>query len=326
MSSSISRRAWRRLPIVSVLVVIAISISFLAGTPPSSARSGRLIVLAGDIACAPDDPHFNHFHGAPGYCHMKATARLVRGLHPVAVLALGDEQYNRGSRRDLRASYAKTWGVFKRITYPVVGNHEYGTRGAAGYFHYFGARAKRRGSRCKSYCHGYYSFHIGAWHIVAINTECSRISHGAGCAVGSPQYKWLKADLARHRNRCTLVFGHRPRWSSNGFASDDIAPLIKLMYQAHVDIYASGHSHAFEIFRRQSPSGKRQPKRGIKQMVIGTGGSFYTGFGKIRQNSRVHEDEVFGVMALTLHPGRWNYRFVSIRSTPFHYSGHGVCH
>ena len=161
MSSSISRRAWRRLPIVSVLVVIAISISFLAGTPPSSARSGRLIVLAGDIACAPDDPHFNHFHGAPGYCHMKATARLVRGLHPVAVLALGDEQYNRGSRRDLRASYAKTWGVFKRITYPVVGNHEYGTRGAAGYFHYFGARAKRRGSRCKSYCHAITAFTSG---------------------------------------------------------------------------------------------------------------------------------------------------------------------
>ena len=172
---------------------------------------------------------------------------------------------------------------------------------------------------------GYYSFNIGSWHIAAINTECSRINNGTGCAVGSPQYNWLKADLAANPNQCTLVFGHRPRWSSNSFASADIAPLIDLMYNAHVDIYASGHSHSYERFSPQNPSGAADPN-GITQLVVGTGGSFYTGFGTILPNSQIHKSNIFGVMALTLHPGGWDYRYIADPSTPFSDSGSGTCH
>ena len=329
MSASISRRTLRRLPIIGVSVVIAMLVSFLAAAPRGSAASDPVIMLAGDIACAPDDPNFNNLNGTSGNCHMKATAQLEQALNPAAVLAIGDEQYDDGSPSEFAASYDKTWGAFKQITDPAVGNHEYGTSGATGYFGYFGAAANgtNGGSPpgCTSNCAGYYSFDIGSWHIVAINTECAQINGGAGCALGSPQETWLKADLAAHPNVCTLVFGHRPRWSSNAFASSAIAPLIKDMYKAHVDIYASGHSHSYERFSPQNPSGKSDPN-GIIQLVIGTGGSHFTGFGTIRPHSVVHKAKIFGVMGLTLHPGGWDYQFVSDPSTPFTDSGSGTCH
>jgi hypothetical protein len=271
--------------------------------------------LGGDIACAPADPNYNAGNGVPGKCHMKVTAGLGQSLSPDAVLALGDEQYNSGNLNDFRASYDPSWGQVKGITKPTVGNHEYGTSGAGGYFTYFGPVASG-GSSCTSGCGGYYSFDLGTWHIVSINTECTRINGGVGCATGSPQEKWLKADLAAHSNLCTLVFGHRPRWSSNSFASSDIGPLITDMYQAGVDVYASGHSHSYERFHPQSDTGA-SVTNGVTQIVVGTGGSFFTGFGTIVPNSVIHKSNIFGVLKVTLHPGSWDWKFVTDSSTPW---------
>ena len=286
-------------------------------------------MLGGDIACAPDDPNFNNLNGTTGHCHMKVTQGLEQALAPKAVLALGDEQYNSGSASAFLASYDPTWGTFKSITNPAVGNHEYGTSGAGGYFGYFGAAANGTNggspSSCTKSCSGYYSFDIGSWHLVAINTECTRINNGTGCAVGSPQETWLKADLAAHPNQCTLVFGHRPRWSSNSFANADIAPLITDMYNAHVDLYVTGHAHSYERFSPQNPSGASDPN-GITEMIVGTGGSFYTGFGTVVPNSQIHKANIFGVVAMTLHPSSWDWRFIADSSTPFTDSGHASCH
>jgi hypothetical protein len=290
-------------------------------TPPTTTSppsSDPVIMLGGDIACAPNDPNFNNLNGQPGKCHMKVTQGIERTLNPTAVLALGDEQYNSGNSSDFLASYDKTWGAFKQNTFPTVGNHEYGTSNAGGYFGYFGGAAHGP--------NGYYSFDIGAWHLVSINTECTRINSAAGCAAGSPQDTWLQADLAAHNNACTLVFGHRPRWSSNSFASSDIAPLMTDMYNAHVDIYAAGHSHSYERFSAQNPSGGSEPTRGVTQLVVGTGGSFFTGFGTVVANSQRHQSNIFGVLALTLHPNSWDYRFMADSSTPFTDSGSGTCH
>jgi hypothetical protein len=244
---------------------------------------------------------------------MRVTAGINLGLSADAVLALGDEQYNSGNLNDFKASYDPSWGQFKSITYPAVGNHEYGTSGAGGYFKYFGSVANGGGS-CTSGCNGYYSFDLGSWHIVAINTECTRIGGGAGCAAGSLQEQWLKADLAAHTNLCTLVFGHRPRWSSNSFANSDIAPLITDMYKAGVDVYASGHSHSYERFRPQSDTGAADPN-GITQIIVGTGGSFFTGFGTVVANSDNHKSNIFGVLKMTLRSGRWDWKFLSDSST-----------
>jgi hypothetical protein len=291
----------------------------------TSAAPDPVVMAAGDIACAVNDPNFNNLNGQPGYCHMRATAGLTSTVNPTAILVLGDEQYNSGSSSDFTASYAQSWGSLRSITKPSVGNHEYGSSGAGGYFKYFGTAATGGGAACSSGCGGYYSFNLGNWHLVAINTECTRIDGGAGCATGSPQEKWLKADLAAHPNACTLVFGHRPRWSSNSFASPDIAPLVADMYAAKVDIYLSGHSHSYERFKPQNASGAAATD-GITQLVVGTGGSFYTGFGTTVPNSAVHKSNIFGVLKLTLHPTGWDSAFVADSSTPWNDTAPGTCH
>ncbi|MDQ1734381.1 MAG: hypothetical protein QOH56_632, partial [Pseudonocardiales bacterium] len=285
-----------------------------------------VIVVGGDIACAVADPNYNGGNGIATACHMKKTASQIAGVNPAALLPLGDEQYNSGNLTDFRTSYAQSWGASSllTITHPAVGNHEYGTSGAGGYFQYFGKAATGGGSACSSGCGGYYSFDVGTWHLVAINTECTRINSGTGCATGSAQEQWLKADLGSHNNACTLVFGHRPRWSSNSFASADIAPLIADMYPT-VDIYASGHSHAYERFKPQNPSGAVDTSKGITQLVVGTGGSFYTGFGTVLANSVVHKSNLFGVLKLTLHSSSADYQFMPENST-FTDSGTVNCH
>jgi 3',5'-cyclic AMP phosphodiesterase CpdA len=282
-----------------------------------------VIAAAGDIACDPDDADFNGGLGVAGHCHMKATAALVQGIRPKTVLELGDAQYNSGSSSDFLASYDKSWGVLKTLTRPVVGNHEYGTSGAAGYFGYF-KTAATGGSSCLSNCPGYYSFNLGSWHIVAINTECTRINNGVGCAVGSPQEKWLKADLAQYPTKCTLVFGHRPRWSSNSFASSDIAPLVNAMVAAGVDLYLAGHSHSYERFAPMSASGAAS-STGMTEIVVGTGGSFYSGFGTTAANSVVRKSNIFGVLKTTLRPTSYTWSFVPDSSTPFSDSGSRNC-
>lgn len=292
----------------------------------TSSGTDPVIAAGGDIACGISDPNYNSGNGVTSACHMKNTANQISGLNPVALLPLGDEQYNSGNSTDFAASYGNSWGVGSLLnrSHPAVGNHEYGTSGAGGYFKFFGSAATGGGASCSSGCGGYYSYNIGAWHLVAINTECTRIDGGTGCATGSPQEKWLKADLAAHPNSCTLVYGHRPRWSSNSFANSDIAPLIADMYPT-VDIYLSGHSHAYERFKPQNPSGAVDTAKGITQLIVGTGGSFYTGFGTILANSVTHKSNLFGVMKLTLHSNSADYAFLPENST-YTDSGTVNCH
>ncbi len=295
-------------------------------TTSSTAAADPVIVVGGDVACAVGNTSYNSGNGTSTACRMKYTANQIAAINPIALLPLGDEQYNSGNLTDFRTSYGQSWGVSNlyRITHPAVGNHEYGTSGAGGYFQYFGSAATGGGAACSSGCGGYYSYDIGAWHIVAINTECSRINGGTGCATGSPQEVWLKNDLAAHKNACTLVYGHRPRWSSNSFANADIAPLIADMYPT-VDMYVTGHAHSYERFKPQNPSGGLDTAKGITEIIVGTGGSFYTGFGTIVANSAVHKSNLFGVMKLTLHATSADYQFRPENST-FTDSGKVTCH
>jgi Calcineurin-like phosphoesterase len=299
-----------------------------AANPPQlvlETSSDPVVVIGGDVACATDDPNYNGGAGTAGFCHQRATAALIGQVNPAAVLALGDLQYNSGSLAAYSASYGPSWGQYRSRTKPTVGNHDYGQSGAAGYFGYFGNLATPLQPGCTRSCDGYYSFDLGAWHVVNINAECTRLNGGAGCAAGSPQDKWLEADLAAHPNTCTLVFGHRPRWSSNSFASPDIAPLIDDMYAAGVDLYVAGHSHAYERFASQNPTGQADAK-GIRQFVVGTGGANYSGFGTVAANSQIRKSKAFGIAKLTLHPGSYDWSFVADPSTPYSDSGTGTCH
>jgi hypothetical protein len=284
-----------------------------------------LIAAAGDIACDPDGPNFNGGNGTPELCHMRQTSDLVLSARPDLVLALGDTQYEAGSLEDHLASYHPTWGRFKAITRPAVGNHEYGTTRASGYFDYFngvGNRTGPAGERGK----GYYSFDIGAWHLIAINSNCSEI--GITCAPGSQQEQWLRADLAAHRNRCVLAYWHHPLFSSGqGGNHPTMHDMFRALYEAKADLVLTGHDHYYERFAPLTHDGALDPVNGIRQFIVGTGGRDLQKTKKpIKNNSEVRHFETYGVLALTLHPGSYDWKFLPERGRTFTDSGTQSCH
>src|SRR5205085_7780867 len=223
-----------------------------ASRAPLAAVSGPTLVAAGDIACAPGDPRTRDA------CHQLDTAALIGRLDPDVVAPLGDLQYEAGSLADFQGSFDKTWGTFIDRMHPAVGNHEYGTPGAAGYFAYFGARAGRLDE-------GWYSYELGSWHVVSLNANCDLI----GCGAGSPQQRWLRADLAAHPRRCTLAYWHQPRFSSGLHGSDDaLIPLWRTLQRGGADVALSGHDHDYERFAPQAAGGRLDRAHGIVQFVV----------------------------------------------------------
>ena len=174
------------------------------GAQPARDPGSVIIGAAGDIACPP-----GRRRNRPNACGMEGTAKVLEAIRPDAVLTLGDHQYPSGSLADFKASYADTWGAYRDITFPVPGNHEYETPDARGYFAYFG---KRAGEPDK----GYYSYDLGAWHLIALNSECHQIG---GCADSDPQARWLRHDLEAHPRQCVLAYWHRPRFSQDRTAT-----------------------------------------------------------------------------------------------------------
>src|SRR5215217_2118507 len=160
---------------VLIVALLAIFLTFgCAPQRPPQPPSGNVIVAAGDIAnCAGEGD--------------EATAKLVGSIDGATVLTLGDEAYPHGTTQDFRECYEPSWGQFKERSRPIPGNHEYETQGARAYFHYFGQAAADPDE-------GYYSYDLGPWHIVALNSNCG--VEEIRCALGSAQTEWLKEDLA----------------------------------------------------------------------------------------------------------------------------------
>jgi hypothetical protein len=279
-----------------------------APAPPPRAVHGPTLAAAGDIACPPRAPRTRIA------CHQLDTAALIGRLKPDAVAALGDLQYGGGSLVDYHGSLGKTWGTFRDRMHPAVGNHEYETPGAAGYFAYFGARAGRPGE-------GWYSYALGGWHVVVLNANCDIV----GCDARSPQARWLRADLAAHPARCTLAYWHQPRFSSGLHGSDAaLAPLWRVLQRGGADVALSGHDHDYERFAPQDADGRRDDARGIVQFVVGTGGKSHYPVLFARRNSRTHAS-VFGVLALTLGRDAYTWRFVAEPGVGFRDAGTARC-
>lgn len=300
-------------------------------TPTSTATpaGSTVIALAGDVACGTTEADYNGGNGTVDKCRAMYTADLISSMNPSRLFAMGDLQYNSGSLTDFNGSYQNSWGAFKSKTNPVVGNHEYGTSGAGGYFSYFGDAATPRQPGCRKDCDGYYSFNVPVgssnWHIAVINGECTRINGGVGCAVGSPQYNWLKADLEGNAaTKCTAVLTHKPRWSSSSFYTAEIQPLVDLMDANKVDLLLAGHAHSYERFAPQTASGSAS-STGIRQITVGTGGRDSQGFGTVLPNSVVQKNHIFGVMKLTLNATGYSWSYIADPTTPFSDSGNGNC-
>jgi acid phosphatase type 7 len=255
----------------------------------------------------------------------EATAKLLGSISGT-VFTAGDNAYTEGSLAQYNTCYGPSWGQFKARTMPAVGNHEYRTPGASGYFDYFGAAAGERGK-------GYYSYNKGAWHIVALNSECNYWATGFinGPSQCSSQQQadmiaWLKADLAANPTTCTLAYFHQPRFSS-GFGGNNLStqPIWDALYAAKADVVISGHDHNYERFARQSPSGALDTSRGIREFVVGTGGASHGGIGTIKANSQVRNTTTYGVLQLTLKSASYGWKFVPVAGKTFTDSGTTTC-
>jgi acid phosphatase type 7 len=300
------------------LFLAAAVLAAVANGSPAGAAD-PVIAAAGDIACAPTDPGYNGGNGTATRCRQRATSNLLVGAGLAAVLPLGDIQYDSPSAANLKAVYNPTWGRLKSISRPVIGNHD-GSGGS--FFDYFngpGAANGPAGPRGR----GYYSFAIGTWHIVALNSNCARVS----CGSGSIQEKWLRADLAAHPASCTLAFWHHPRYSSGHDGSHiTLSAFWGDLHAAGAELVLSGHSHDYERFAPKDASGKVSPN-GMRQFVVGTGGAFMTGLGTSRvAGSQVAQNDTFGVLQVTLRPTSYDWRFVPIAGRHWTDSGSGQCH
>ncbi|MGF1601825.1 MAG: metallophosphoesterase family protein [Thermosynechococcaceae cyanobacterium] len=282
---------------------------------PAGQTTDPVIAAAGDIACVPDKPARQE--GAELTCQMKATSDLLLNQGLAAVLPLGDLQYEHGESEGFEKSYDPTWGRVKAISHPVVGNHEYYSKNAAGYYRYFGEAA---GDPTK----GYYSYDIGNWHVIALNSNCEAIG---GCQAGSPQEQWLQQDLAQHPNACTLAYWHHPRFSSGIHGNNqDMDAFWQALHKAGAEIVFNGHDHHYERFAPQTPTAQPDTKGGIREFVIGTGGKNLRPVLQAQANSDVRNDSNYGVLKLTLKPHGYAWQFVPIAGQSFTDSGQDICH
>lgn len=301
----------------AVLLIVSMALSGCGGqslTGPSAQPTSSPPPTAPITQPAPIGPGIPQvFVGAGDIAacdaNSEATARLLDGIGG-SVFTLGDNAYYHGSTQDFRNCYEPTWGRHRDRTYPIPGNHDYEAPNAAPYYAYFGTNAGPAGL-------GYYSFEVGSWHAVAIN---SNIATGAGSA----QAAWLTSDLAAHTNRCTIAYFHHPLFTSGPDGpTPEMREVWRILYAAGADVVMNGHEHFFERFAPQTPDGVADPANGIREFISGTGGAPLYQPVRLQANSEVRIS-AFGVLKLTLTATAYQWEFVPV-SGPSD-SGSGTCH
>jgi hypothetical protein len=254
------------------------------------------------------------------------TADLLAAMKPAAVLTLGDNAYGSGSVRQFAELYEPSWGKVKAVTRPAPGNHDHATARLGGYCSYFGEAAG-----CKADGFAYYSFDVGDWHLISIDSGCSLPSLcGSPLGAGSPQRTWLTQDLqANAGKKCVLAYWHHPRWSSGDHGNDTrTADMLAELYAAGVDVVLTGHDHNYERFAPQNPAGDADPEKGLVQFVVGTGGAPHRALGELQPNSAASTAAAgdHGVLKMTLKPDRMDFEFVGVPGAAFKDTGTIVCH
>jgi hypothetical protein len=299
--SSITGR-WRLLVVLMLATLTGLAILGIY-TARSREATSVVMVGAGDIArCSGTGD--------------EATAELLDDISDT-VFTTGDNVYPDGTAKRFEKCYGSSWGRHKAHTKPSVGNHEYYTAGASGYFGYFGSAAGEPSE-------GYYSYDRGDWHVVVLNSVCEKVG---GCGATSAMVSWLERDLAASPNKCTLAYFHHPLFSSGKHGDQlQMRPVWKALYAADADVVVNGHDHSYERFVPQRPDGTRDEVRGIREFVVGTGGASHTAFNSIKPNSEARNADTFGVLKLTLHPKSYEWEFIPVAGKTFTDSGTASCH
>lgn len=274
-------------------------------TPTDSTSAAVVFSGAGNIATC-------------GTNNDELTAQLLDDL-PGYVFALGDQVIPRGNADSAyTACYEPSWGRHKSRTYAVLGNHEYGTGSADGTFRYFGQRSGDASQ-------GYYSFDLGAWHVIVLNDNIDYVPLGAGSA----QDAWLQADLAANTKKCTIAMFHQPYYLSSNTPGFTVRPtrrsVWRTLYAADVDVILNGHQHHYERMRAMDPEGNPDDAKGMVQFNVGTGGESIAMPTVISPFSE-SRGAVYGVLKLTLRATGYDWQFLAVPGASFTDSGSGTCH
>lgn len=303
MSRLVGPKSLARLTLAASLVAVAL-VTAQCGGGNAGGGSPTSPTVPGPISPNPNPtpPAPETFVGAGDIAicggNAEATARQLDGIGGT-VFTLGDNAYSSGTRTDFQNCYEPTWGRHKSRTRPAPGNHDYASPGAAPYYDYFGANAGPAGL-------GYYSFELGAWHVISLNSNVP-------ADAASAQAAWLRADLATSSStRCTLAYWHHPLFSSGPNGNNDyMRELFRILYNAGADVLLSGHDHLYERFAPQDPEGRADPARGLRQFVVGTGGVPLYDFAVVKPNSEARL-KTHGVIRLTLMGDRYQWEFLPV--------------
>jgi len=293
---------------VASLVVNDGKISSTASTVAIAATIAPVSVLAvGDIAQCGSQP-------AADSAAAKTAAIVAQQSSDTPLLLLGDLVYDSGTLAEYLNCYEPTYGKFMARSFPAPGNHDYGVPAGDDYYAYFGARAgpdKR----------GYYSFDVGSWHVISLNSNIDM-------AKGSAQEAWLRADLmAASNKKCTLAYWHHARFSSSSSHGNDprSSDIWRVLFEFNADVVLVGHDHTYERFAPQDPEANADPAKGIRQFVIGTGGAALYQFGTPQPNSEARGAGSFGVAKFVLADGRYSWEFLPAAGSTFTDRGESKC-
>lgn len=281
---------------LALAFIVAFAASGRAPMERAAAAAAPVLLVTGDI---------------DGCNEGEDTAELVTKI-PGPVATVGDNAYPGGTAEDFARCYDPTWGKLKDRTRPVPGNHDYDVSKARPYYEYFGAAAGDPAT-------GWYSYDLGTWHVVALNSNCDAVDCEA-------QTKWLESDLAAHPTPCIAAYWHHPRFTSGTSGGDSaVGDFWKVLYAHGASLVLSGHDHDYERFAPQDPSGKADRPRGIRQFVVGTGGAALGSIGRVAPNSEVRNNRAYGVLELTLRPHGYDWRFLATDGDDFTDSGSDTC-
>jgi acid phosphatase type 7 len=303
-----------RVIIGSALVVLIVGVALLlaallhSGADSAPENANAVLLAAGDIA---ECDHQGD----------EATARILADYPHATIATLGDNAYQEGTLKEFEDCYATTWGKFKDRTMPATGNHDESTKNAQGYWDYFGSS----GGPYDKY---YYSYDLGSWHVVVLNSDCWRVD---GCAIDDPQAAWLRHDLEQHPTLCTLAYWHRPPFSSGRYGAPNetarVRPLWRVLNEQGADVLLTGHEHSYERFAPMDAEGKPDDAKGVRLFVVGTGG------GNLRRfenpplpTTQTRQDDTWGVLKLDLEPTGYHWNFLPVAGSSFSDSGAGSCH
>ena len=309
--------------LIALIAAVLISRPTSTGSDPSATPSqtaGPTGTPAGSSAPPPSDPSVEPTAtstpsaetaavlagaGDIGDCSTEEDTLTGQVLASIdgTIFTVGDNAYENGSPAEYENCYDTVWGSFKDRTRPVPGNHDWRSDDLDGYFGYFGNAAKGPDG------HAWYSFDVGSWHVIMLDSECDKFD---GCGADSTQGRWLTADLAASDASCTVAMWHKPRFSSGDHGNDrSVAPFWTQLYDAGVDVIVNGHDHDYERFAPQDPSGKEDRERGMREFIVGTGGTQLRPFRDTKANSELRL-LTHGVFKLTLRDGSYDWEFIPV--------------